>query len=463
MQRMYEQEHLSRGEIARVIGTSVQSVTRVLTRRGVAFDDRPALTKRLRTAEEQAAINLKVSAARAGKGTGPRSPVEKRTCENRSCGKEFEYHAGQTGERFCSRTCRNEYASFVNKEAAKDAYELDPKRCPCSAAIPFDYRHTRQFCSPEHRREYQAKRQKDPENWVTFNCLNCGTEVTRPKNYGGSMVQKYCSNECSAKHNRTKQHIVIEDAMVLDSPYEALFYGLLRLWKIPVERADRSRAISVNGSGWYCPDFYLPDMDIWVEIKGFEEEDHRLRYAAWRMFGRKLAVLRRLELHSLRTCLTRDGAVEHLRSLSSLRLSEDHPGRFQAVLKSLKLASQGTGLAGRPRPPREKNLRLNAVLHPGLHQVGEVPQPLERGNGIRRAGVERSRPIPVRPGAVGGVPHHLADAAHDLHVLRLGQEQPLAQVLDLPSDFADVNGPSHVVIIQLFLISCAHDPYCRAG
>lgn len=299
MKEMYEEQGLSRGEIARYFGTSVQSVTRVLTRRGVAFEDRLVGARVQRTPEQQQEINAKVSAARTGKGTGPRRPAEVRTCGNLSCGREFEYRAGQTGERFCSRTCRNEYASLVNKAAAREAYDLDPKRCRCGTAISFEYRHTRQFCSPEHRQEYQAKRQKDPANWQDFTCLNCQKKFTLPKSY--TSAGKYCSNECAAKHTRVKQHIVVEDAIVLDSPYEALFYGLLRLWKIPVERADRSEAVKVGGNGWYCPDFYLPDLKTWVEVKGYEDEDDRARYAAWRAEVHKLAVLRREELDVLRT------------------------------------------------------------------------------------------------------------------------------------------------------------------
>jgi hypothetical protein len=186
-------------------------------------------------------------------------------------------------------------------------------RCPCGKKTGVK---GQKYCCWDHRVEYGSFRPKNPENWVTFNCLNCGKEVTRPWNYGGNSVQKYCSNECSAKHNRTKQHIVVEDAMVLDSPYEALFYGLMRMWKIPCERADRSQAVSVNGSGWYCPDFYLPEQDLWTEIKGFEEEDHRLRYARWRASGRMLAVLRREQLDALRVMAQGTQAIAYLEDLA---------------------------------------------------------------------------------------------------------------------------------------------------
>jgi len=214
--------------------------------------------------------------------------------------------------------------------------------CPCGRKTGHP---GRAYCSPGHRKEYGIKRQADPANQVTFTCQRpaCGKEFTLPRSYASA--GKYCSNECSAKHNRTKQHIVIEDAMVLDSPYEALLYGLLRLWKITVERADRNQAISFTkdvgdlapgdevvgydlldslgtprATGditcWYCPDFWLPDLGTWIEVKGFEDDDDRTRYDEWRKAGRVLAVLGRLELHALRTCLTRDGAIEYIRGLS---------------------------------------------------------------------------------------------------------------------------------------------------
>jgi hypothetical protein len=110
--------------------------------------------------------------------------------------------------------------------------------------------------------------------------------------------------------------IIADDAIVLDSPYEALFYGLMRLWKVPCERADRSMAVQPIDDGWYCPDFYLPGLDTWVEVKGFEDEDDRIRYEAWRKAGagRRLAVLRREELHVLMTRANANEVREQLRT-----------------------------------------------------------------------------------------------------------------------------------------------------
>jgi hypothetical protein len=174
----------------------------------------------------------------------------------------------------------------------------------------------RAYCSPEHRREYGVKRQADPDNQITFICARpaCGKVMTVPRSYASA--KKYCSNECSAKHNRTKQHIVVDDAIVLDSPWEALIWGLLRMWKIPVERADREMAVQVSGDGWYCPDFYLTGPQLWVEVKGYEDEDDRGRYASWRAAGRTLAVLRREHLDVLRVLAQGTQAVAYLEDLA---------------------------------------------------------------------------------------------------------------------------------------------------
>lgn len=310
MTRMYEDGGLSRGEIARHFGTSVQTVTRVLTRQGIVFEDRARNPNAGRTPEQQAKINAKISAAKTGVPLGPRTQPQERECEN--CHQPYEYRPGQSGERFCSRQCRTDYLVAQNKAGALAEYELEPRRCLCGEAIPYEYRHTRQFCSPACRSKYGAKREKEPDKYVTFDCLNCGKKVTRRKKYG-SGASKYCSNECSAKHNRVRQHIVLsENDIVLDSAWEALFWGLCRFVKLPVERADRSRAVPVGDSGWYCPDFYLPLNGLYVETKGFEDDDDRARYAAWRQHRGYLLALNRTGFERILLSLGADPLHEQL-------------------------------------------------------------------------------------------------------------------------------------------------------
>ena len=200
--------------------------------------------------------------------------------------------------------------------------ERPPDRCPCGVltGVP-----TVQFCSPEHRLEYGGRRQPDPDNYVTFTCLNCGKEVTKRKKLN---YHKYCSNECAAKHTRKKQHIVVEDAIVLDSGYEALFFGLCRFVKLPVERADRSQAVPVGADGWYCPDFYLPLTQLWIETKGFEDDDDRARYAAWRQHHGHLLALNRMGFERILLSLGADPLHEQLwRMMLAQEAGEDERTR----------------------------------------------------------------------------------------------------------------------------------------
>jgi hypothetical protein len=294
---MYEDEQKSRGEIARHYNTSVQTVTRVLTRHGIVFEDRKRNPNEGRTPEEQARINAKVSASLTGKKRGPYRPVEKRTCEE--CKTEFEYRAGRTGERFCSRDCRTKFLVRHNTEGATAEYAADPKRCPCGEPIPYEYRHTRQFCSPKCRSERAAKRQKDPANYVTFNCLRCDKEVTRLKNYGNGH-SKYCSNECSQKHNKVKKHYGVEGLeIVFDSAYESFFWSLCVLLKVPVERYDREKAVEWREGCWYSPDFYLPSIKLSVELKGLQDDGDPERWEVFRREVGELAVLSGEDLRKL--------------------------------------------------------------------------------------------------------------------------------------------------------------------
>jgi len=156
---------------------------------------------------------------------------------------------------------------------------------------------------------------------VTFTCLNCQKEFALPRSY--TSVGKYCSNECSAKHTKTRKFYAVEDLdIIFESSFECLFWSLCMFWKIPVERADRGKAIRVGENGWYCPDFYLPEEDLWVEAKGFEDDDDRARYAAWRETGRKLAVLGRDELEEIRRTNGTSPAASGRLAIMTLRAME---------------------------------------------------------------------------------------------------------------------------------------------
>lgn len=189
-------------------------------------------------------------------------------------------------------------------------YDKPSDRCPCGKLTGVK---GQKFCSHEHRMEYGRQKQPNPENYVTFNCLGCGKEVTRYKKYGKGH-NKYCSNDCARTHTKTRKFYAVEDLeIIFESSFECLFWSFCMFRKIPVDRADRALAIPVNGKGGYCPDFYLPQLQLYIEVKGVEDEDDPEKWAAWRERGHQLAVLRRQELEVLLTRANSNVVQQQLR------------------------------------------------------------------------------------------------------------------------------------------------------
>lgn len=294
--RLYNEEKLTQSEIARKYGIGVATVSRYLHEAGVTIEKRVRNPNAGRTPEDQAKINERISVARKGKGTGPRVSHERRACEQ--CGEPYTYLPSKTGTRFCSRKCREASFGPARARASREAYSADPRYCPCGESIPYEYRHTRQYCNALCRNLYQAKRQRDESNYITFDCYNCGKEVTRYRNYGNGN-NMYCSNACAYRHTRTKQHIVVENSIVLDSSWEALFWSLCSFVKLPVQRFDRQYGIAWRENGWYAPDFWLPTLSIAVEIKGVTGEEDAEK---WRLFreNQRLAIMGRQEMETAR-------------------------------------------------------------------------------------------------------------------------------------------------------------------
>jgi hypothetical protein len=112
---------------------------------------------------------------------------------------------------------------------------------------------------------------------------------------------------------------VARDAVALDSPMEALFYGLCCFHEIPVERVMLSAAGEPGGPlWWYWPGFRIAvpgsKAALWVEISD-GQNDSALRpcRAAWRQSGHRLAVLYREELHVLMTRANSHVVMEQLK------------------------------------------------------------------------------------------------------------------------------------------------------
>lgn len=199
---------------------------------------------------------------------------------------------------YCSRPCalavNNRSGTAAPKARApkiRDRYEDDPIICPCGSPIPYEYRFNRKYCSPVCRALYSSPgRQRDPSNYVTFNCETCDVEVTRYKGYG-SGANMFCSNICASRHTKKVHHVVV-DGLVFDSSWEAFVWGACKVMKMPVKRVDReTHGVEFDDGHFYAPDLYLPFHEVYIEIKGRQDDRSRERQEKFRAAGHKLLVL----------------------------------------------------------------------------------------------------------------------------------------------------------------------------
>jgi hypothetical protein len=115
-----------------------------------------------------------------------------------------------------------------------------------------------------------------------------------------------------------------EPDITLQSPGEALFWGLCWLHEIPVERARLDRDSVQSGDVWYCPGFHVvvpKFLNLWVEIADGDGEGvlRPAREAYRKVVGRRLVVLYREDLDNLRDASRQSQFIARLRLLDQRR------------------------------------------------------------------------------------------------------------------------------------------------
>lgn len=313
VKRLYLDEQWSLGEISDHLGPSIQTLSRWLQSEGVELQVRTRNPNAGRTAEQQAEINAKISASiqvsdKKRRNPGGRKAIrETRVCACPECTESFEVRP-KAPQQYCSMSCAKKVFAQQKSAKARQDWEASPQSaCACGQAIPYENRHIWRYCSDACRQQYGGKRKADPENWVVKTCRNCQVEFKIRKS--SQSYGYYCSNECAAKHTKTKKHIVVDDAIVLDSGYEALLWGLCALHKVPIERYNREQGVAWREGCWYAPDFLVAN-EIAVELKGLQDDEDELKWSAFRTQIRPLVVLDggRLREH-LGSMVTRDGLI----------------------------------------------------------------------------------------------------------------------------------------------------------
>lgn len=273
----------SLGAINRKTGISVQTLSRWLKKAGVEIDPKRGLSAPRGPLSDE--HKESISETKTGVEISKRASWKTETRQCPKCGVEFTPNAAK--QVLCSLRCRNELGADSVRKI---------RHCPCGTQLPpFTETHSA-YCSPECRETYANKggRKRQDEKWVTKVCETCGKEFQfrqASKNLG-----RFCSNTCA--HRRPIERHPTPDDVRLDSWWEHLVYAALKVAKVPVERVDRSvHGVEFDGR-FYAPDFFLPEQNIYVEVKGVITPEQEAKWDAFRAAGHQLAVVGPGEIQS---------------------------------------------------------------------------------------------------------------------------------------------------------------------
>lgn len=107
-------------------------------------------------------------------------------------------------------------------------------------------------------------------------------------------VVKYPESYTSSNRGRTKQ--IEKYGIKFQGSWELRYYEHCLSKGILIERCKEHFPYEWNGTRSYNPDFYLPETDTYVEVKGYETDRDR---AKWRDFPKTLIVIKSKELKEL--------------------------------------------------------------------------------------------------------------------------------------------------------------------
>jgi hypothetical protein len=108
-------------------------------------------------------------------------------------------------------------------------------------------------------------------------------------------AKNYPESYTSANRGRVKQIEV--DGLKLHGNWEVLFYQWAKDAGFLPERCLKSFSYEWNGTRSYYPDFYLPTLNLYIEVKGYETEQDR---AKWNHFPERLIVLKKKEIEQIK-------------------------------------------------------------------------------------------------------------------------------------------------------------------
>ncbi len=108
-------------------------------------------------------------------------------------------------------------------------------------------------------------------------------------------VSEHPESYTASNRGRTKQ--IEYDGIKFIGKWELDFYLFCKENNILIERNEKWFEYQWNGNRKYFPDFYLPELDLYIEVKGYETDRDK---AKWKYFPHKLKVIKKDDIYAIR-------------------------------------------------------------------------------------------------------------------------------------------------------------------
>jgi len=108
-------------------------------------------------------------------------------------------------------------------------------------------------------------------------------------------VELYPESYNSSNRGRTKQIIV--DGIKFQGKWELEFYNWCKSNNIQIRRCLESFPYNWNGSRKYFPDFYLTELNIYTEVKGYKTGRDESK---WSQFPHQLLIVQKQDIERIR-------------------------------------------------------------------------------------------------------------------------------------------------------------------
>lgn len=117
-------------------------------------------------------------------------------------------------------------------------------------------------------------------------------------------VEKNPEVYTSSNRGRTKQ--IIADGIKFQGQWEVDFYLWAKAEGLNPRRPTESFIYEWNGTRSYFPDFYLPTLDLYIEVKGYETDRDRSK---WSQFPKNLFIIKEAEIKEIKRNNFRAGSL----------------------------------------------------------------------------------------------------------------------------------------------------------